>query len=171
MQAGDAGIEGSLFARLGDDLVDGFCLVFEHLLDVGRVDAAVEGQAGQGAAGDLAADRVEAGDGHGFGRVVHDHVHAGGLLEGADVAAVAAHDAAFHLLVGQRDHRGGHFGDMLGGHPLDGVSDQLAGAFLALLAASSSIWRMMRAMSPRASFSTSPSRICRASSLPISAIC
>ena len=131
---GDAGVEGGLFAGFVDDLIDGLGLFFDDLLDVRRMDAAIHRQAAEGAAGDLAPHRVEAGDGHGFGRIVHDHVHAGGLLEGLDVAPVAAHDAALHLFVGQHHHGGGHFGHMLGGHALDGIGDQLAGALLAFLA-------------------------------------
>ena len=128
MQAGDVGVEGGLFAGLVDDLLDGAGLVLHDLLDVGGMDASVQDQLGQGAAGDLAADRVEAGDGDRIGRVVDDHIHTGSLLKGLDVAAVAADDASLHFLVGQGDHCPGHFGHVLGGHPLDGVRDQLAGA-------------------------------------------
>ena len=48
--------------------------------------------------GDLAADRVEAADEHRLGRVIDDQVDARGLLQGADVAALAADDAALHLV-------------------------------------------------------------------------
>ena len=105
MQAGDVGIVGGLFAGFGDDLVNGLGFFFNDLFDVGGMDAPVHRQAGESAAGDFAADRVEAGDGHGFGGIVHDHVHTGGLFEGLDVASVAANDAAFHLFVGQRHNR------------------------------------------------------------------
>ena len=63
-----------------------------------RVDASVLDQLGQSPAGDLTPDRVEGRDSDRFGGVVHDHVHTGGLLEGVDVAPVAADDAAFHLV-------------------------------------------------------------------------
>ena len=48
--------------------------------------------------GDLAPHRVEAGDDHRLGRVVDDQVDAGRRLERADVAALAADDAALHVV-------------------------------------------------------------------------
>ena len=55
----------------------------------------------EGEPADLAPDRVEAGQQHRLGGVVDDHVDAGDGLEGADVAAFAADDAALHLVAGQ----------------------------------------------------------------------
>ena len=57
-------------------------------------------------AGDFAADGVEAADDDHAGRVVDDHVDAGGLFEGADVAAFAADDAALHFVAGNIDRAG-----------------------------------------------------------------
>ena len=76
-----------------------------HLLDPGRVDPAVGDQLLQGEPGDLAADRVEAAQQHRLGGVVDDQVDAGDLLEGADVAALAADDPALHVVAGQVHHR------------------------------------------------------------------
>ena len=70
-------------------------------------------------AGDFAADRVEAADDHHAGRVVDDHVDAGGLFEGADVAAFAADDAALHFVVGDVDGAGGGLGRVGGGEALN----------------------------------------------------
>ena len=47
---------------------------------------------------DLAADRVEAAEQHRLGGVVDDQVDPGDLLEGADVAALAADDPALHVV-------------------------------------------------------------------------
>jgi hypothetical protein len=105
-----------------------------EFFDMRRVYAPVHREPGERTPCDFAPDRVEARDGHRLGRIVHDHIHAGCLLEGADVAPVSAHDAALHLLIGERDDSAGHLGDMLGSHPLDGIRDQLAGALFALLA-------------------------------------
>ena len=69
--------------------------------------------------GDLAADRVEAADDHHARRVVDDHVDAGGLFEGADVAPFAADDPALHFVVGNIDRAGGGFGRVGGGVALD----------------------------------------------------
>ena len=63
MQAGDIGIKGRLFPGFVDDLFNGPGLVLDDLLNVGGMDAAVQDQFGEGAASNLAADRVKAGDG------------------------------------------------------------------------------------------------------------
>ena len=68
------------------------------------MDAAVLEQLLERHAGDLAADAVEAGEDHRVRRVVDDEVDAGEVLEGADVAALAADDAALHV-VGRRAGR------------------------------------------------------------------
>ncbi len=60
--------------------------------------------------GDLAADRVEAADDHHARRVVDDHVDAGRLFEGADVAPFAADDPALHFVAGNIDRAGRGFG-------------------------------------------------------------
>ena len=79
---------------------------------------------------DLAADRVEAGDDDGVRRVVDDDVDAGGELERADVAPLAADDAPLHLVVRQRHGRDGGLGRVLGGDALDGQRDDLLGLAL-----------------------------------------
>ena len=73
-----------------------------------------------GDAADLAAHRVEAGDGDALRRVVDDEVGAGELLERADVAALAADDAAFQVVGGDMDGRNGVLGRMVGSDALNG---------------------------------------------------
>ena len=51
----------------------------------------------------------------------------------ADVAALAADDAALHLVIGQGNHTDGNFGHMVGGAALDGGGDDLACALVGLL--------------------------------------
>ena len=82
----------------------------------------------------LATHRVEAAEHHGLGGVVDDQVHAGGRLEGPDVAALATDDAALHVLAREREHADGRLGGLLGGHALDRDRDDLARPLLALLA-------------------------------------
>ena len=94
--------------------------LLHHLLDVGGMDAAVGDELLQSQPGDLPADGLEAGDGDGLRRVVDDQVHAGQGLQGADVAALAADDAALHLVIGQGNHTDGDLGHMVGGAALDG---------------------------------------------------
>ena len=65
------------------------------------------------------------------GRVVDDHVHAGGLLERADVPPLAADDPALHLVVGDVDRAGGGFGGVGGGIALQSGQQDFAGLLLA----------------------------------------
>ena len=90
-----------------------------HLLDPSGMDPPVLDEPRQREAGHLAADRVVARKHHGFRCVVDDHVDSGGLLEGADIAALAADDPALHFVGGELDDRHGELGGLVGGHPLD----------------------------------------------------
>ena len=91
------------------------------------MDAAVGNELLQRQTRHLAADGVKAGDGDRLGRVVDDEVAARERLDGADVAALAADDAALHLVVRQRHDRYGHFAGVVGGASLDRRGDDLAG--------------------------------------------
>jgi len=97
------------------------------------VDAAVADKPGKGHPGDLAAHGVEGGEGYGIGGVVDDDVHAGEVLQGADVAALAADDAPLHVVAGQGHHRDGGLGDDVGGQSLDGRGQDVACPLIALL--------------------------------------
>src|SRR5690606_5589239 len=77
--------------------------LFDGLLDAGRVHAAVGDQPVEGLDGDRLPDLVKAGDDDHAGRVVDDDVDAGGLLDRADVAALAPDDAPLHVVGGDRD--------------------------------------------------------------------
>ena len=105
VQPRQAQIEGRLLARLLALLLDLRGGLLDHLLDARRVDAPVGDEAGERQPRDLAPHRVEAGDDHRLGRVVDDEVDAGGRLERADVAPLAADDAALHVVGGQRHRR------------------------------------------------------------------
>ena len=68
--------------------------------------------------GDLAADAVEAGEDDRVRRVVDDEVDAGEVLQRADVAALAADDAALHVVGRELDDRDGRLGGVAGGEAL-----------------------------------------------------
>ena len=70
----------------------------EHLLDAVRVDPPVQHQLLQREPAHLAAHRIEARQQHRLRRVIDDQIDAGDGLEGADVATLAADDAALHLV-------------------------------------------------------------------------
>ena len=133
-QARDAGLVGGLLAGLAHDEVDLGAGLGDDLLDAAGVDAAVGDELGDGEPGDLAADRVEARQDDGLGRVVDDQVDAGRLLEGADVAALAADDPALHLVGRQVDDRDGVLGGVVRGHALHRGDDDVAGLVLGVLA-------------------------------------
>ena len=99
----------------------------DDVLDAGRVDAPVGDELLDGQAGQLAADGVEARQDDRLGRVVDDDVDAGGHLQGADVAALAADDPPLHVVRRQVDDRDRRFDDVLGGRALDGVGQDLPG--------------------------------------------
>ncbi len=105
----------------------------DHLLDARGVDTSVLDQLGQRQAGRLAADVVEGADDDHAGRVVHDDVHPGAFLEGADVAPLAADDAALHLVAGDVHGADGTVGGVLGGVAVDGGGQDAAGLLLARL--------------------------------------
>src|SRR5699024_1869617 len=90
LDADDVRLEGGFFAPVADVVLHVLLGAGDDLLDAGRVDATVADQFTERQLGDLAPERIEAGQQHGLGRVVDDQVNAGQALEGADVAAFAA---------------------------------------------------------------------------------
>ena len=90
--------ERGLLADLGDVLVDLLLGLLVGLLDPGRVDAPVLDQPLEREPGDLPAHRVEAREQHRGRGVVDDEVDARERLERADVAPLAADDAALQLV-------------------------------------------------------------------------
>ena len=109
----------------------------DDLLDAARDGCVRRRELRQRESGDLAADRIETGEGDRLGRVVDDQVDPGRLLERADVAALAADDPALHLVVGEVDDRHGVLGGVVGGDPLDRRQDVVARLLAGLLAARS----------------------------------
>ena len=126
MDVGDAEREGSGFAFLEELLIELLPDLLDQLLDAGRMDAAVLHEALERDAGDLAADRIEAGEDDRFRRVVDDEVDAGGQLQRADVASFAADDAALHVFAREIDDGDRVLGDVVRGHALDGHAEDLA---------------------------------------------
>ena len=129
----DAGLEGGALALLLDDVIHLAAGLLHHVLDAGGMDAAVGDELLQGDSRHLAADGVEAGHGDGLGGVVDDEIDAGDGLEGADVAALAADDAALHLVVGQGHHGYRRLRRVVGGAALDGDRDDFTGVLIGLL--------------------------------------
>ncbi len=126
MQPGDLGVEAGLLAGAHDLLLDLLLGLPVALLDARRVNAPVGDQPLERQPRDLAAHAVEAREQDGARRVVDDHVDAREVLERADVASLAADDAALHLVGGQRDAGNGRRGRVRRGRALDADRDDVA---------------------------------------------
>ena len=133
MDAVHVGLEDRLLAGLADLVVDLAAGLLDHFLDARGMDAPVSDQLFQRDARNLAADRVKRGDDHGLGRVVDDQVDARRRLQRADIAALAADDAALHVLIGQGDHGDRRLRDMVGGAALNRHRDDVARLLLGLV--------------------------------------
>ena len=126
----DAGFIGRLLALLAHVRVNlDFGLGYQ-LFNAGRMDAAVEDQLGEGVPGDLAANRIVAGEHDGLGRIVNDEVHAGSLLQRPDIAPLLPDDAALHLVVGDRHDGLGHLDGLVRSVALDRLGDDPPGTAL-----------------------------------------
>ena len=130
----DARVVGRGLAGLAHDEIDLGAGLGDDLLDAARVDASVGQKLGQGDPGDLATNGVEAAEDDRLGRVVDDQVDPGRLLQGADVAALAADDPAFHLVARQVDDADRVLGGVIRGDALHRGKDDVAGLVLSLLA-------------------------------------
>ena len=129
----DVRFEHGALALSLDGCVDFLLRLGDHLLDAGGMDAAVGDELFQRQTRHLAADGVKAGDGDRLGRVVNDEVAARERLDGADVAALAADDAALHLVVRQRHDRDRDLAGVVGGAALDRRGDDLAAETVGLV--------------------------------------
>ena len=126
-QAVDAQVYAGAFTGFQDFFFQLLLDFGHHFLDAGGVDATVYNQLMQGQAGYLAADRIEGAKQDGVRSVVHHNFYAGSGLQGADIAALAANDAAFNLVT--FNGKGGD-GVLDGGFrcgALDGIDDNALG--------------------------------------------
>ncbi len=133
MQAVYAGFQYGALALLPDGLLDLAAALFHHFLDAGGVDAAVDDELFKRQACDLAANRIKARQRDGFRRVVDNQIDAGHRFQRADVASLAADDAALHFVIRQRNDRDGGFRNVVGGAPLNRGRDHFAGVLVRLV--------------------------------------
>ena len=133
VDVGDAERERRGLPFLEQLLIELLTHLLDELLDAGGVDAAVLHEAFERDTRDLAADRIEAGEDDRLRRVVDDQVDAGRQLERADVASLAADDAALHVLAREVDHADRVLGHVVRRHALDRHAEDLARALVAEL--------------------------------------
>jgi len=127
MQPVDAEVDGSTFAGLYDFFLNLLAHFIHDLLDACGMDASVGHELMERQAGYLAAHRVEAGEHDGLGGVVDNDFNAGSGLKGADVAALAADDAALDFVAVDVEHRHGILDCGLGGNALDCLNHDTLG--------------------------------------------
>ena len=106
--------------------------LFHELLDSGWVDASVLDQLVHGSARHLPSDAIKARDHDHAGRVVHDDVNAGRLLEGTDIPTLAADNAALHLITRELDRADQGFRGVVGSESLDCGAQHATGSVLGL---------------------------------------
>ncbi len=131
VQADNVCLEGRFLPEAANMLLHVFLSLLDDLLDPRGMDAPVLDQPLKSDLGDLAADAVETGDDHHAGRVVDDHVDAGGLFECSDIAPFTADDPTFHLVVGDVDGADGDFGRVRRGVALNRGGEDFAAFLLA----------------------------------------
>ena len=124
-----AGFVDRFGARFENILIHRFAFLFKDLFNICRMNATIRYKTCQRAPGNFTADGVKAGDGDSLRGIIHYNINASCLFEGLDVAPVASNNAPLHLLIGECNHRGGYFGNLVGGDTLDGIGDQFAGFF------------------------------------------
>ena len=134
VQAAYAGLEGGLFAGELHLFLDLRARALHRLLDATGMDAPVGDEGGQRHARDLTAHRIEAREHHRLGSIVHDQVDTGGLLEGANIAPLAADNPSLHVIAGQRNDGDGALGGVIDRATLDRSDDDLVGLAVGLLA-------------------------------------
>ena len=123
VQAMDAQVDTGALAGLQNLVLELLLDLRDHLLDAGRVDAAVDDQLVERQPRHFAAHGVEGGKQDGVGGVVDDDLHARGGLQGADVAAFAADDTALDLIVVDGEGRDRVLDGGFRRGALDGVDD------------------------------------------------
>ena len=119
-------LEDRLRTCLVDLLVELRLRLVVHLLDPGRMDPAVLDELFERELRDLAADPVERRQDDRVRRVVDDEVDPGQVLERADVPALAADDAALHVVARELDDRHGRLRRMARRDALQRVGDERA---------------------------------------------
>ena len=77
--------------------------------------------------------RVKAGNSNILRRIVNNQIDACKRFNGTDIAALAAYDAALHLIIWQGNHRDGRFRNMVGSTALDSERYELFRLFVCLL--------------------------------------
>src|SRR5690554_506023 len=132
MQAVNANFKGCLITLLADDAFDFLPRLLYHFLDAGRMDSSILNQLLQSKTGNLPPDGIESRQNHSLWSIVDDQVDTCERLQCPDVATFASDDAAFHLVVGQSNHRNSCLGHVIRCTALNGCGNNLSSFLFAL---------------------------------------
>ena len=91
------------------------------------MDASIGNQPFQGDAGNFTTEWIERRQDDRLGRVINNHIHAGGSFKGTDVASLPSDDPPLHLIALDVQHADGGFDRMISGGALDGLDDKFLG--------------------------------------------
>ena len=115
----DTGLKGSLFACFLDFLIQLLLSFFYHFLNAGRMDTTIIDEFFEGHTGHFPTNRIESGNDDRFRRIVDDEINPSEGFQRTDIAAFAANDPAFHLIVGERNNSDRRFSNLIGSTALD----------------------------------------------------
>ena len=79
--------------------------------------------------GHLTPKGIKPGDEHDARRIVDDHIHPGGKLQGPDIPALFTDHSCLHLVTGKMHNRNGYIGRVVGCIPFDGQYDEALAIF------------------------------------------
>ena len=127
-----AGFEHSLFAGFSDLVFDFFFCLLNAFFNARGVDTAVGDELFNGQTGDFTAYRIKSRNDDGFRRIINDEINARRRFKGADIAALAADDAALHIVIGQIDNGNCRFSHMVSRATLNRQRDDITGFLFAL---------------------------------------
>ena len=119
MYAVHARIECRLLAHFAHMGIHLLLALLHHVLNAGRMNAAVLNKPLESHLRDLTAQRAVRGKNDGLRSVIDNEVHAGGRLKGAYITPFTADYAAFHVLARQGDGRHGLLAHIIAGIALD----------------------------------------------------
>ena len=130
VQIVNASIKGSLLTSLLNPVSHELLGLLVHLLDTCGVNTPISNKVLKSNASGLPANRVEAGKNDGLGSVVDDERDTGNLLEGSNVTALTANDAALEVIGRNVNRSYGNLASLIGSTTLDSNGENLAGSLL-----------------------------------------
>ncbi len=118
----NAQVYGGTFSNFNYFILYLLLNLLHHLLDSGRMYAAVGYELVKRQPGNLAPNWVEGGKDDGFGGIVNNNFNARGCFESSDVSALTANDTPFNLIGVNVEHGNRIFNCCFGCNTLNGLN-------------------------------------------------